>query len=137
MSSTTYTVGVVGDLFTIEIEPEVRDWLEALPAKHFLKIDEYVGLLAEQAGSLSEPYARHLGDGIRELRPTLDGAAIRITYWLAPGRRAILLTVFRKTRMREDVEVKRAKLAQQTCQAEHEPAHQEFIRTIEKGELDR
>lgn len=49
----------------------------------------------------------------------------------------ILLTVFRKTRMREDVEVKRAKLAQQTCQAEHEPAHQVFIRTIEKGELDR
>lgn len=48
MSSTTYTVGVVGELFAIEIEPEVRDWLESLPAKHFLKIDEYVGLLAEQ-----------------------------------------------------------------------------------------
>lgn len=137
MSFATYIVGVVGELFTIEIEPEVRDWLEALPAKHFLKIDEYVGLLAEQAESLSEPYARYLGDGVRELRPTLDGAAIRITYWVASGRRVILLTVFRKTRMREDIEVKRAKLAQQTCQAEHEPAHQEFIRTIEKGELDR
>ncbi|GAB3208532.1 type II toxin-antitoxin system RelE/ParE family toxin [Nocardia tengchongensis] len=127
----------MGELFTIEIEPEVQDWLEALPAKHFLKIDEYVGLLAEHAESLSEPYARYLGDGVRELRPTLDGAAIRITYWVAPGRRVILLTVFRKTRMREDSEVKRAKLAQQTCQAEHGPAHQEFIRTIEKGELDR
>ncbi|MGW5515301.1 type II toxin-antitoxin system RelE/ParE family toxin [Nocardia africana] len=127
----------MGELFTVEIEPEVRDWLEALPAKHFLKIDEYVGLLAEKAESLSEPYARYLGDGVRELRPTLDGAAIRITYWLAPGRRAILLTVFRKTRMREDAEVKRAKIAQQTCEAEHTPAHQEFIRTIEKGELDR
>nr|WP_232541504.1 type II toxin-antitoxin system RelE/ParE family toxin [Nocardia bovistercoris] len=74
-------------MFTIEIEPEVRDWLEALPAKHFLKVDEYVGLLAEQAESLSEPFARYLGDGVRELRPTLDGAAIRITYWLAPRRR--------------------------------------------------
>ncbi len=137
MSSTTYTVSGVSELFAIEIEPEVRDWLEALPARHFLKIDEYVGLLAAQAESLGEPYARYLGDGVRELRPTLDGAAIRITYWLAPGRRAVLLTVFRKTRMREDAEVKRAKLAQQTCQAEHEPAHQEFIRTIEKGELDR
>lgn len=137
MSSTTYILFVVGELFSIEIEPEVRDWLQALPAKHFLEIDEYVGLLAENAESLGEPYARYLGDGVRELRPTLDGAAIRITYWLAPGRRAILLTVFRKTRMREDAEVKRAKLAQQVCQAEHEPAHQEFIRTIEKGELDR
>jgi hypothetical protein len=37
----------------------------------------------------------------------------------------VLLTVFRKTRMREDAEVK------------HEPAHEEFVRTIEKGELDR
>jgi hypothetical protein len=137
MSLTTYIVGAVSELFTIEIEPEVRDWLEALPVRHFLKIDEYVGLLAAQTESLGEPYARYLGDGVRELRPTLDGAAIRITYWLAPGRRVILLTVFRKTRMREDAEVKRAKLAQQTCEAEHEPAHQEFIRTIEKGELDR
>jgi len=137
MSPTTYTIGGVDGLFTIEIEPEVRAWLASLPAKHFLKVDEYVGLLAEHAESLGEPYARYLGDGVRELRPTLDGAAIRITYWLAPGRRVILLTVFRKTRMREDAEVKRAKLAQQACQAEHEPAHQEFIRTIEKGELDR
>ncbi len=137
MSSTTYTVGTVSELFAIEIEPEVRDWLEALPARHFLKIDEYVGLLAERAESLGEPYARYLGDGIRELRPTLDGAAIRITYWLTPGRRVILLTVFRKTRMREDAEIKRAKLAQQTCQAEHGPAHEEFLRIIERGELDR
>lgn len=127
----------MGELFTIEIEPEVRDWLQALPVKHFLKVDEYVGLLAERAETLGEPFARYLGDGVRELRPTLDGAAIRITYWLAPGRRVVLLTVFRKTKMREDIEVKRAKLAQQTCQVEHEPAHQEFVRTIERGELDR
>ncbi|MEU4315163.1 type II toxin-antitoxin system RelE/ParE family toxin [Nocardia sp. NPDC024068] len=127
----------MGELFTIEIEPEVQDWLQSLPARHFLKIDEYVGLLAEQAELLGEPYTRYLGDGVRELRPTLDGAAMRITYWLAPGKRAILLTVFRKTRMREDAQVKRAKLAQQTCQAEHEPAHREFCRTVEKGELDR
>ncbi|MEU0084243.1 hypothetical protein [Streptomyces sp. NPDC006274] len=31
-----------------------------------------------------EPYAHHLGDGVRELRPTIDGAPIRITYWLPP-----------------------------------------------------
>lgn len=86
--------------------------------------------------ALGDPYARYLGDGVRELRPTLDGAAMRITYWLAPGRRAILLTVFRKTRMREDAEVS-AKLAQQACRTEHEPAHREFTRVIEKGELER
>ncbi|MFI7703263.1 type II toxin-antitoxin system RelE/ParE family toxin [Nonomuraea sp. NPDC049480] len=124
-------------LFAIEVEPEVRDWLEALPAKHFLKIDEYVGLLAEHAAALGEPYARYLGDGVRELRPTLDGASIRITYWLTPNRTAVLLTVFRKTRMREDAEVRRAKLAQKVCEAEHGPAHEEFIRTIEEGEVEQ
>lgn len=137
MSQTTYIVGRVDTLFTIELEPEVRDWLETLPTKHFLKVDEYVGLLAEHATALGEPYARHLGDGLRELRPTLDGAAMRITYWLTPGRTAVLLTVFRKTRMREEAEVKRAKVAQQTCEAHHGPAHEEFVRTIEEGEAER
>lgn len=120
----------------IEVEPEVRAWLESLPAKHFLKVDEYVGLLAERAASLGEPYARHLGDGVRELRPTVDGAALRITYWLAPNRTAILLTVFRKTRMREEAEIKRALLAKQVCAAEHGPAHEEFVRVIEEGEIE-
>jgi hypothetical protein len=32
-----------------------------------------------------------------------------LTYWLAPERRIVLLTVFRKTRMREDAEAKQAK----------------------------
>ncbi|WP_459181966.1 type II toxin-antitoxin system RelE/ParE family toxin [Streptomyces sp.] len=125
------------ELFAAEIEPEVRDWLESLPAKHFLKVDEYVGLLAECAAALGEPYARHLGDGVRELRPTLDGAAMRITYWLTPSRTAVLLTDFRKTKMRKEAEVKRAKLAQRACEAEHGPAHEEFVRIIEKGEAEQ
>jgi hypothetical protein len=125
----------VDPLYVIEVEPEVRAWLESLPAKHFVKVDEYVGLLAARAGSLGEPYARHLGDGVRELRPTLDGAAMRITYWLAPNRTAVLLTIFRKTRMREETEVKRAMLAKKICESEHGPAHEEFVRIIEEGEI--
>lgn len=124
-------------LYAIELEPEVRGWLETLPAKHFLKVEEYVGLLAEQAASLGEPYARHLGDGVRELRPTLDGAAMRITYWLTPQRTAVLLTVFRKTRMREESEVKRALQVKQVCEVEHGPAHEEFVRIIESGEIEQ
>lgn len=124
-------------LYAIEIEPEVRAWLESLPSKHFLKVDEYVGLLAEHAALLGEPYARHLGDGVRELRPTLDGASMRITYWLTPSRTAVLLTAFRKTKMREEAEVKRAMLAKKICEAEHGPAHEEFVRIIERGEIER
>jgi hypothetical protein len=66
----------------------------------------------------------------------LDGAAMRITYWITQRRTVVLLTVFRKTRMREDAEVKRAKLAQQVCQASHSPAHGEFVRSVEEGELE-
>jgi hypothetical protein len=130
-------VSLVDPLYAIEVEPEVRAWLQSLPAKHFLKIDEYVGLLAEQAAMLGEPYARHLGEGVRELRPTLDGAAMRITYWLTPSRTAVLLTVFRKTRMREEGEVKRAMLAKKICEVEHGPAHEEFVRIIEEGEIEQ
>jgi hypothetical protein len=33
---------------------------------------------------------------------------VRISYWVAADRRIIVLTVFRKQRMREDAEVQRA-----------------------------
>jgi hypothetical protein len=46
---------------------------------------------------------------LRELRFYLERDAVRITYSIAPGRRIILLTVFRKTRMREDREIDRAR----------------------------
>lgn len=52
-------------------------------------------------------------------------------------RTAVLLTVFRKTRMREEAEVERAKVARKTCEAEHGPAHEEFVRIIERGEVER
>lgn len=46
--------------------------------------------------------------------------------WLAPGRRVVLLTVFRKTRSAEPAEVARALQAQKICEAEHGPAHTTF-----------
>lgn len=67
-----------------------------------------VGLLAEHAEDLGEPYTRHLGGKLRELRFHLLRQQTRVTYWLAPGRRVILLTVFRKTRGAETAEVTRA-----------------------------
>ncbi|WP_218022249.1 type II toxin-antitoxin system RelE/ParE family toxin [Nocardia amamiensis] len=91
--------------------------------------------LAERATTLGEPFSRYLGEAVRELRPTLDGAATRITYWLRPDRTIVLLTTFRKTKNREDAEVKRAIEARRICETDHGPAHEEFLRTIEKGEL--
>jgi hypothetical protein len=55
---------------------------------------------------------------LRELRFYLDRDAVRVTYWIARGRRIILLTAFRKTRAREDREVQRARRALARCMAE-------------------
>lgn len=90
-------------------------------------------MLAAAPTTLAEPYSRHLGGKLRELRFTMDGNAVRITYWLAPERRLVLLTVFRKTRQREVAEVERAQLAQKVCEAEHGAAEHEYDRIKEEG----
>ena len=67
---------------------------------------------------LSEPYTRQLDRKLRELRFHLDRQAVRMTYWIASGRRIVVLTVFIKTRMREDREIERARRALARCIAE-------------------
>lgn len=112
---------------TVELEPEVREWLEGLPTVHFARAAFYVDLLAEQGVLLGEPYTKQLDGKLRELRFYLDQDAMRITYWIAPGRRIVLLTVFRKSRWQEFREVERARRAMARCQAE---AHQ-----VSEGEV--
>ncbi len=130
-----YIIDVMGDeWYTLEIEPEVRLWLANIPAHHYVVTEQKVDRLSENPTTLGEPYTRHLGGKLRELRFDLDGNAQRLTYWLAPGRRIVLLTVFRKTRMREAAEVVRARSAQAVCEAGHEPAaeHAVYSRDIKE-----
>jgi hypothetical protein len=117
-------------LYEVEIEPEVRTWLASLPDRDFGRVDFLVGLLAEQAEALGEPYTRHLGGKVRELRFHLLRQQTRVTYWLAPGRRVILLTVFHKTRSVEKAEVARALHAQKICEAEPGSPHKVFDREV-------
>jgi hypothetical protein len=114
-------------LYGVEIEPEVRSWLASLPDRDFGRVDFLVGVLAEHADDLGEPYTRHLGGKVRELRFHLLRRQTRVTSWLAPARRVILLTVFRKTRGAEIAEVARALRAQMICETRHSRAH-EYIR---------
>ena len=114
----------------VEIEPEVRAWLASLSDRDFGRVDFLVGLLAEHSEDLGEPYARHLGGKVRELRFQLLRQQTRVTYWLAPGRRVVLLTVFRKTRSAETTEVARALQAQKICETEHGQAHEAFDREV-------
>jgi len=67
-------------LYAIEIEAEVRSWLSALSDRDFGRIDFLVGLLADRAEDLGEPYTRHLGGKVRELRFHLLAQQTRVTY---------------------------------------------------------
>jgi hypothetical protein len=80
----------------VALEPEVRDWLEGLPARQFATAAFYVDLLADHGPLLGEPYTRQLSGKLRELRFHLDRSAVRVTYWIASARRIVLLTVFTK-----------------------------------------
>jgi phage-related protein len=103
--------------------------LAGLSDRDFGRVDFLVGL-AEHAEDLGEPYTRHLGGKVRELRFHLLRQQPRVTYWLAPGRRVILLTVFRKTRSAETAEVARALHAQMICETEHSRAREMFDREV-------
>ena len=67
---------------------------------------------------LGEPYTRQLDGKLRELRFHLERRAVRVTYWIATGRRIVLLTVFAKSRMREEREIQRARRVLARCEAE-------------------
>ena len=69
-----------------------------------------------------EPYTRQLDGKLRELRFHLERRAVRVTYWIATGRRIVLLTVFAKARMREEREIERARRALAWCEAEEHTA---------------
>ena len=101
------------------MELEVRTWLDSLSDDDYGRAEFYADLLADHAETLGEPYSRHLGGKVRELRFHLRRQHVRITYWLASDRRVILLTVFYKTQRSETAEVERALMAQKECAANH------------------
>lgn len=102
----------------VELEPEVRDWLLDLSDEELGHVAFYIDLLEEQGVLLDEPYTRQLKGKLRELRFYLGRERRRISYFIAGERRIILLTVFRKTRMREPEEIARAELAMRRCLTE-------------------
>ncbi|WP_415950024.1 type II toxin-antitoxin system RelE/ParE family toxin [Streptomyces sp. KLOTTS4A1] len=125
----------------VDVEPEVKEWLGGLTGDEYLHADHAVSRLVDAPTTLGHPYTSHLGDGLRELRFHLgqDGLAVRITYWLAPDQRIVLLTVFRKTKQRETAQVDRARLVIKACQEQgpaHEPGHDPaWTRNVTKGDL--
>jgi phage-related protein len=110
---------------TVELESEVRNWLERLPTGQFATAAFYIDLLADRGPLLGEPYTRQLHGKLRELRFHLDRQAIRVTYWITTDRRIVMLTVFTKTRQRQDREIERARRALARCIAQEHTAEED------------
>ena|SRR5437870_4649238 len=108
----------------VELEPEVRKWLEKLDDNAFGQAQFYVDLLEREGVGLSEPYTRHLRGKLRELRFYLGRERYRITYYIAKGRRIILLTIFKKSSQKELAEIARAEGAMARCVEEGHTAEE-------------
>ncbi len=101
---------------TVELHQEVERWLTDLTDEEFMHAAFYIDLLAESGVHLGEPYTRQLQGKLRELRfHDPRGNRCRITYFIASGRRIVLLTVFRKQRGREPNEIRRAVSEMERC----------------------
>ncbi len=111
----------------IELEPEVRDWYLSLDNDHRGRVDFHLDRLAQKGPLLDEPHTKQLDGKLRELRFFLGGRATRVTYWVASGRRIILLTVFEKTKRQERRQVARAQRAMTRCAAEEHTAEDDDV----------
>ncbi|WP_414639644.1 type II toxin-antitoxin system RelE/ParE family toxin, partial [Actinocrinis sp.] len=78
---------------TLELEPEVEEWYGKLDDTRRAQAYMHFELLEEMGISLGMPYARQLNGQLWELRFYCGGVQQRVSYWIAPGRRIVLLTV--------------------------------------------
>ena len=106
----------------VELEPEVRGWYLTLDDDQQGRVDFHIDRLSQEGPLLDEPHTKQLDGKLRELRFYLGSRATRITYWIAPGRRIILLTVFVKTQRQERRQIERASRAMERCIAEEHTA---------------
>lgn len=102
-------------MWSIELEPEVDEWMNGLLVADFAVVMAHVESLAERGNRLRMPASRSLGDGLFELRFDLTKVARRITFYFASNQRIVLLTVFRKQRQNERAEVQRARWVMNIC----------------------
>ena len=114
----------------IELDTELTEWLKRLPARHLATVAFYLDLLARHGPQLGWPHVRQTDAKLRKLRFHLDGRAVRIIYWIAPGQRIVLLTVFMKGRTREQHEVGRARRALKRYQSGRRGAPADIPRSV-------
>ena len=112
-------------MWSVELEPEVEQWIDSLPAREFARVLAAVERLSQRGNQLRGPVSRSLGEGLLELRIDVGRAQRRITYYFAAQQRIVLLTVFRKQRQAEPAEVRRARQAMRRCITEGHTAEED------------
>jgi hypothetical protein len=109
----------------VELEPEVEHWLRTLTDDEFGRAAFYFDLLGDRGSALGFPYTSQLDGKLRELRFWLGERRFRISYFIATGRRIVLLTAFEKTARREQAQIERARRAMATCIARRHTAEED------------
>ena len=111
--------------WSVELEPEIEKWLDALPPSQFAAVASRIDYLDERGATMRMPRSRSLGEGLFELRFDLERTAQRITFFFPGERQIVLLTTFRKQRQSERAEIARARLAMQVCMAQGHTAEED------------
>ena len=74
----------------------VRDFIDCLEPKMKAKVFARLSLLETYGARLPMPYAKHVGDGIYELRTPKGSNTTRLLYFFFSGDRAIVTNGFLK-----------------------------------------
>jgi hypothetical protein len=106
--------------YELVLLPEVSAFLAGLQRREFLRVAGHMDRLQQLGVLAGEPLTRQLDGKLRELRFRLRDRAVGITYFVASGRRIVLLTVFYKSRDHERRQVSRARIAMQRFMMEDE-----------------
>lgn len=62
-------------MWSVEVDPEVEQWIESLSVQEFATVVAAIERLAEDGNRLRFPASRALGEGLFELRVGLDCVA--------------------------------------------------------------
>jgi len=85
-------------------------FIEGLPPKMMAKVLRTIHMLRLNGSELREPYSKHLGDGIFEVRAKAGTDISRVLYFFMFGKKAILTHGFiKKTQKTPIAEIDRAK----------------------------
>lgn len=98
-----------------------RDFIDSLPPKMRAKVFGRLELLEEHGNRLGMPYARHLDDGIWELRTPQGSDITRVMYFFVVGGRVLLTHGFvKKTQKTPQREIDRAKRIRASWKERHD-----------------